>query len=207
MPAPRATLSKEAVTLAVVVVEQELRSAAERGQVAQLLDGPGDGGRHRGCGVDELSRFEVDDDKDIVTAEPEIADLDEVAGPDPCGLLTKEAGPTLAGGWRGAGLAQVPLDGSLGDGDAKLEEFASNALGAPQTVLDRHPANEVDDLGPEAQGARGFSPGAPLPYSRKPSQCQRRSVSGLTITRASECENIAARATSRARFEARNWGF
>jgi len=44
--------------------------------------------------MDELPRFEVYDDEDIVAAEPEVADLDEVAGPDACSLLTKKGGPT-----------------------------------------------------------------------------------------------------------------
>jgi len=30
--------------------------------------------------MDELSRFEVDDDEEVVTEKPEIADLDEIAG-------------------------------------------------------------------------------------------------------------------------------
>jgi len=149
--------------LAIVIAEQRLRPVAERGQVAQLLDGPGDGGRHRGCGMDELSRFEVDDDEDVVTAKPEIADLDEIAGPDRCSLLAKEGGPTLAIRRHGEDLAQVPPDGSLCDGDAQFEEFASDALSAPQTVLGRHAANEVDDLGRQARGTRWLSPGAPLP--------------------------------------------
>lgn len=38
-----------------------------------------------------------------MTTEPEVADLNEVAGPDACGLLTKEGGPALRRGWRGAG--------------------------------------------------------------------------------------------------------
>ena len=35
--------------LAIVVAEQELRAVAEGSEVSNLLDGPGGGGRHRGC--------------------------------------------------------------------------------------------------------------------------------------------------------------
>ncbi len=44
-----------------------------------------------GEGMDELARFEVNDDEDVVAAKPEVANLEEVAGPDGRGLLTEEA--------------------------------------------------------------------------------------------------------------------
>jgi len=81
--------------------------------------------------VEELPRLEVDDDEDVVAAEREVADFDEVTGPDAGFLLTEEGGPTLTLWRRAAGLAHVPLDGFLGDGDTKLEEFTADALGAP----------------------------------------------------------------------------
>src|ERR1700694_3937416 len=83
----------------------------------------------------ELPRLEVNHDEDVVAAEPEVAEFNEVAGPEGSCLLTKEGGPTLTVWRRAADLAQVPLDGSLGDGDAELEEFTADALGAPEAVL------------------------------------------------------------------------
>ncbi len=98
-----------------------------------------------------------------MAAEPEVADFDEVAGPDASRLLTKEGGPTLTVRRCAADLAQVPLDGSLGDGDAELEELTADALGAPQAVLGGHAADEVDDVGRNAGRGGRLPPGAPLP--------------------------------------------
>jgi hypothetical protein len=124
-------------------------------------------GRHRGRGMDELPRFEVDHYEDIMAAEPEVADLDEVAGPDARSLLAKEGGPTLAVRRLDADPAQVPLDGSLGDGDAQFEELAADALRSPEAIFGSHAANEVDDLGGEALCARRLPPRAPLPEEPK----------------------------------------
>ena len=68
-------------------------------------------------------------------AEPEVADFNEVAGPDASCLLVEEGGPALTVGRRATCLTQVPLDSSLGDGDAELEELSADALGAPQAEM------------------------------------------------------------------------
>jgi len=56
--------------LSVVVAEKELRASAERRKVAELLEGPGGCGRQGGSGEKDPACFEVDDDEDVVTAEP-----------------------------------------------------------------------------------------------------------------------------------------
>jgi len=81
--------------------------------------------------VKELPRLEVDDEEDVVAAEPEVADFDEVTGPDASRLLTQEGGPQLAVRRGAASLAQVTLDGSLGDGDAELRS-SPRMRSAPQ---------------------------------------------------------------------------
>lgn len=73
--------------------------------------------------MNDPPRLEVNDDEDVVAAEPEVADFDEVTGLDGGGLLTEESGPPQAFGRRGAGGGEVSLDDHLGDGDAELEEF------------------------------------------------------------------------------------
>jgi len=131
-------------------------------------------------------------------------DFDEVAGPDASRLLTEEEGPTLTVWRRAAELAQVPLDGSLGDGDPELEEFSADALGAPQAVLGAHAADEADDLGREARDAGRFPPGPPLPE-----QVETLSVPAKKRVGLDEHEGIApaAMATRIVRSEGRNWGF
>ncbi len=96
---------KGAGELAIVVPEQELRAATEGSEVAKLLDDPRGSGRHRGGGVDELPRLEVNDDEDVVAAEPEVTDLEEVAGPDRRSLLTQEGGPR----WPAGGVERTVL--------------------------------------------------------------------------------------------------
>lgn len=154
----------------------------------------------------ELPRLEVDHDENVVAAEPKVAELDEIASPYTSRFLAKESGPTLTVWRRASDPAHVPLDGSLGDGNAELEELTANALGAPHPVVGGHVADDVDDLGWKAGRGR-----RPLPRARpkeQPSRCQRRRVSGLRSTRVSrQRKNLWARARSKKRSRVRNWGF
>jgi hypothetical protein len=77
--------------------------------------------------------------------------------------LAEKGGPTLTVPWRAAGLAHVPLGGSLGDCDAELEELAARALGAPEPILEGHAADEANDLGWNAERGRRLLPGSPRP--------------------------------------------
>lgn len=55
--------------------------------------------------------------------------------------------PVLAARWCGARrAAHVPLDGSLRDPDAKLEELAPDAFRSPESVLSSDAADELDRI-------------------------------------------------------------
>jgi hypothetical protein len=47
----------------------------------------------------------------------------------------------------------VPLDRSLCDADAELQEFSANAFGSPQPALGRHAPDERDDIESDARFA------------------------------------------------------
>jgi len=55
-----------------------------------------------------------------------------------------QVGLFCVGVW--ADFAHVLLDGALTDLDGELEQFASDVLGAPETVVPGHLADEVDGL-------------------------------------------------------------
>jgi hypothetical protein len=84
------------------------------------------------------------DNEHEVAAEPEIADLEEIAAPDRRCLIVKEGRPSLARR-RAAKSAQVALDCALSNVDAELEQLAAKALGAPCAVFGRHALDECDD--------------------------------------------------------------
>src|SRR5215213_9854995 len=83
------------------------------------------------------ARAEVDDEEREERPEPQVDDLEEVAGPDRRGVVADEGGPRLPAppGPRRPRRAHVALDGALADPDAQLQELAADALGAPQAVL------------------------------------------------------------------------
>ena len=66
----------------------------------------------------------------------------EIARPDIVGVILKEGGPGLTR--VPAALRHVSLYRSFADFDAQLEQFAANALCAPQAVRTHHCFDEVD---------------------------------------------------------------
>ena len=66
----------------------------------------------------------------------------EIARPDILGAMLQEGGPGLTS--LSASLRQIALHRPFADFDAQLEQFAANALDAPQAVRIRHFFDEVD---------------------------------------------------------------
>ena len=98
-------------------------------------------------GMQDATGLEFDDEEDEEGTEEEVMDDSEVAGPDASGLVLEEGAPgraVLCRMW--ADFAHVLLDGALANLDGELEQFASNVLGAPETVIPGHLADEVDGL-------------------------------------------------------------
>src|SRR5207302_137696 len=126
-PATRRDAVEARPVLPVVVADQEARLRAERRRLAQLLGDPGIQWVPRDADVDHPARAERDDEEREERAEPEVDDLEEVAGLDRPGMVADEGGPSLptALGPRRARRAHVPLDRALADPDAQLQELAA----------------------------------------------------------------------------------
>jgi len=106
--------------------------------------------------VDDLSAAEVEEEEHENLAEPDVVRLDEVTRP--CDVVAQERRPALAVA-SGPGTADVPLDGSLADADAELQQLATDALGAPARVARRHLSDQC-----RARGGRpSRRPRAPPP--------------------------------------------
>src|SRR3712207_6792370 len=86
-------------------------------------------------------------------------DGEEIGRPNPRAVVGQERPPGLAGraGWLTAAIA---ADRAIARDDPELQEFAADALGAPERVVARHNADEFARLSTEARPAEA---GAGLP--------------------------------------------
>ena len=91
--------------------------------------------RVRHCGVDDRASPKVEEEEHEDLAEPDVVGLHEVARPRD--VIPQEGRPALpvAAGPR---ATHVPLDGSLADADAELEQLAAEALRAPARIAGGH---------------------------------------------------------------------
>ena len=68
----------------------------------------------------------------------EIAHLQEIAGTDICRMIAQKGRPFLPS-WLGcANLSDVLLDGSLAHMHAEFQQFTTNPLSTPKSILDCH---------------------------------------------------------------------
>lgn len=131
--------------LVVTIADDELRSIAESRRVAELLSGPRLSGGPRHAAVHHALGVDVDDEEREDRPEPDVVRLQEVAGPD--GVVSQEAVPALAPRWGGgSSAAHVPLNGSLRNADAEVQQLAADALRAPEAILLGHAPDELDGL-------------------------------------------------------------
>ncbi len=80
-------------------------------------------------------RAELRDEEREERSEEDIADLEEVAGPDILGVVPEERGPgpTTWAPW--PRLAHIPLNCPLRNLDIEFQQFALHALDTPQAVV------------------------------------------------------------------------
>ena len=146
---------------------------------APVVDGAGDAPSRVD---DDAGRPQAAGDRPGLGAQMRGGYCEEIDGDEVLDMVGQERAPGL--GWRGASLGDQPGDGALGHGGAKLEEFAMDSGGAPQGF-----ASAIRETRALISGRMGGRPAAGRPESlvqcgRKRRRCQRRTVSGATITRA-----------------------
>src|SRR6266853_5941166 len=148
-------ISEASAELRVVVADKHIWRAAHGG-VPGLLRAPFVGRRIRDRGGNDLSAAEVEEEEHDNLAELDAVRLDEIARP--CDVVAQERRPALAVA-SGPGTADAPLDGSLADADAELQQLATDALGVPARVARRHLSDQC-----RARGGRpSRRPRAPPP--------------------------------------------
>ncbi len=131
----------------IIITNQILRPLAVGRRFPQLLRDPRVTWRARHPDVHDPPRAELRDDEGEQRAKEEFMDLHEVTRPDSFGVVPEEGCPGLLGGPWWTGLPHVALYGSLGNLDADLEQFATDSLGTPETVVARHLLDQRNRLG------------------------------------------------------------
>jgi hypothetical protein len=79
----------------------------------------------------------------------EISHLQKVAGPDICCVIAQKGRPLLSCGLKGTNVPHVLLNGQLAHVNVQFQEFSTNPLSTPESILRRHLSNQGD-------GFRGY---------------------------------------------------
>jgi len=96
--------------------------------------------------MDHPSRVEFDDEKGKERTKEEIRDLQEVASPDICRVITQKGRPLLSSWLGSANEPHVLLDGALADMNIQFQEFPTNPLSSPEAILRCHLSDQQDGL-------------------------------------------------------------
>jgi len=132
--------------LGVVVAEQESRQLVEGSGLAELLGDPGIGRVTGHAQMHDAARGMLDDEEGEQGPEGEVGALEKVAGPDAFSLVAEEGRPGLPARSWSTSTPQILLDSPFGHPHTQLQEFATDALGAPEGILGRHGRDEGDRL-------------------------------------------------------------
>src|ERR1700704_4056559 len=122
------------------------------------------------------------DQKSIQQPERDRGDHEQIHRRDAVRVISKKRLPSL--GWRTPSSRHVLGNGGLPDIDAELEQFAMNPRCTPKRVLNTHVSNELTNLQRSLWSATARSR-FPPPTGSESGRCQRITVSGLRIFRAS----------------------
>ena len=123
---------------AVIIPNQIAWFFSIRSRFSQLLRHPGIGGGSGHIHVDDLPRFQVDDEESKKRAEEKVWDVEKIAGPDLCGMIVQESSPVLSTWSFEANQLHMLLNGPFTYSNIQLEEFPSDALSSPEPVICRH---------------------------------------------------------------------
>src|SRR5712691_7914511 len=133
----------------IPVVDQVLRSSAPGRRLQELVPDPGGGRTGGDVEVDQFPPFVADNKEDEKGPEAHCLDNEQVGRPDAAQLICKEASPALVVA-RPQPPPSVAPDGTVAHHDAELQHLAADALGPPERILVRDPADERLQLSAEA---------------------------------------------------------
>jgi hypothetical protein len=94
--------------------------------------------------MDHPSCLELDNEESEERSKEEISHLQEVTGPHLRRMIVYKGSPLLSSWSWCVNLSHVLLDGSLAHPNAQFQEFSTNPLSAPQSILRRHLPNQGD---------------------------------------------------------------
>ena len=99
--------------------------------------------------MDYPSCLELDHEERKERSKEEITYLQEIAGPDICRMIAQKGRPSLSS-WLGcANSSDVLLDGTLAHMKTQFQEFPTNPLRTPKSILHCHLPDQGD-------GFRGY---------------------------------------------------
>ena len=147
MPLVVATCAKLDSKFAVIIPNQIAWFFSIRSRFSQLLRHPGIGGGSGHIHVDDLPRFQVDDEESKKRAEEKVWDLEKIAGPDLCGMIVQESSPVLSTWSFEANQLLMLLNGPFTHSNIELEQLTTDALRSPKPVICRYLFDQADRLG------------------------------------------------------------
>src|SRR5712692_7960911 len=120
---------------AVIIPNEVFWPFPIRSRLPQLLRDPEIGRRSCHIHVDDLARLQLDDEESKDRTEEEIRHLQEITGPHLCSMIAQERFPVLSPGSFWANVPHILLDSPFTHPDIQLEEFSTDALCSPESVV------------------------------------------------------------------------
>ncbi len=132
--------------LAIIIPDEVFRSLSVGCGFAQLLRDPGIARRACDAHMDHFARVQFDDEESKKRTEKQVGDWEKVTGPDLLCMSAQEGCPGLPMWSSRAHVSHVFLDCAFTDVNIELEQFATDPLGSPQSVVPGHVLDQDHDL-------------------------------------------------------------
>ncbi len=97
--------------------------------------------------MDDVPRFQFDDEEGKKRTEEEICHLQEITSPHLCRMTAEKGLPTLARSSFWMNLPHILLNRAFTDPDIELEKFTPNAFCSPEPIICCHFLDQADGLG------------------------------------------------------------
>ena len=131
----------------IIIPNQVLGCLSIRGGFPYLLCCPSIRGRPCHADMDHPSRFQFYYEEGKERPKEQIGDLEEVAGPDLCGVSAEKRAPLLLSWLLCANRPHVLLNGALTHPKAQFQELSTNPFSTPESIFFRHFSDQGDGFG------------------------------------------------------------